>query len=310
MQEMFQILPQKVLDVIEEHKISWADLEEIRLRSNQRIEIFYAGSSCLTREICSAADLKNILAVMTQYSIYRLEEEFRQGYLTIRGGHRIGLAGKVLLENGVIKRIRDISSINIRVAKEKVGCVEPLISKLYQSGWKNALFIGPPACGKTTLLRDLTRVMSQGDSKHHIFPIKVGLVDERSEIAGCVSGVPQYQLGPRVDVLDACPKAAGMMMLIRSMSPDVLVVDEIGGEKDVYAVQEAIYAGVKVMASAHGFTYEDFLSRPYMSQLAKLKAFERYVLLSNRKGIGTVEKILNSCMEEIPFSQTAVGSLW
>ena len=125
------------------------------------------------------------------------------------------------------------------------------------------------------------------------------MVDERSEIAGCVSGVPQYRLGPRVDVLDACPKAEGIMMLIRSMSPHVIVVDELGGTADAQAVRHAVYAGVKLMVSAHGYTYTDFLSRPFIKELTELGAFERFIELSSRKGPGTIEQIFNQTGQKI-----------
>ena len=310
MQEIQQILPNTVHEVLQQEKVDWMTLEEIRLRIGQPIELLYEGHSILTKNRCTSGDLQSLLGMMSQHSIYRLEEELKQGYITIRGGHRIGLAGKVLTEGGVIKRIRDISSINIRITKEKIGCIHPLVSKLYEKGWKNTVFIGPPACGKTTLLRDLTRFMSYGDEKRNVIASKVGLVDERSEIAGCVAGIPQYDLGPRVDVLDTCPKAEGMMMFIRSMSPDVIVVDELGGKADVKAVQQALYAGVKIMLSAHGFTYDDFLSRPYMDRLAELGAFERFVLLSHRKGPGTIEEIRDGFGRIMDLNGKKEASLW
>lgn len=310
MQEIQQILPQSVYEALQKEQIHLMTLEEIRMRVGQPIELLYKGHSILTKDRCTSGQLQSLLGVMSQHSIYRLEEELKQGYITIRGGHRIGLSGKVLTEGGVIKRIRDISSINIRVAKEKIGCVHPLVPRLYEKGWKNTVFIGPPACGKTTLLRDLTRFMSYGDQKQGVIASKVGLVDERSEIAGCVAGIPQYDLGPRVDVLDTCPKAEGMMMLIRSMSPDVIVVDELSTKGEVEAVQQALYAGVKLMISAHGFTYADFFARPYMDKLAELQAFERFVLLSNRKGPGTVEEIRNANGQIMDAKNKNEGFLW
>ncbi len=299
MQKLLEMLPPFVSKAIQNKGLDLSILEEIRMRAGQPIELIYKNHSILTEEICSFTLLQSVLSVMSQHSVYRLEEELKQGYMTICGGHRIGLAGKVLIENGAVKRIRDISSINIRIAREKIGCAVQLQAYLYQNGWKNTVFIGPPACGKTTLLRDLTRIISTGVPEQKIFPMKVGLVDERSEIAGCVSGVPQYRLGPRVDVLDACPKAEGIMMLIRSMSPHVIVVDELGGTADAQAVRHAVYAGVKLMVSAHGYTYTDFLSRPFIKELTELGAFERFIELSSRKGPGTIEQIFNQTGQKI-----------
>jgi stage III sporulation protein AA len=156
----------------------------------------------------------------------------------------------------------------------------------------STLILSPPQCGKTTLLRDLVRALSTG-SIAGLPPQKVSVIDERSEISGSVDGVPQFQLGPRTDVLDACPKAEGMLMAIRSLSPEVVVTDEIGRQEDVQAVLEATHAGVSVMASAHAGSLEQWQSRPNMMDLFRSVAFSRYIILSRRRGPGTVEQVLN-----------------
>lgn len=210
----------------------------------------------------------HLLNKISHFSIYTLEEELKRGYITIEGGHRVGLAGKVILEQGKVKAIRDISSFNIRIAREKVGIAQTLIPRIYRDGWLHTMIIGPPQTGKTTLLRDIARIISSGDQGSGLPASKVGIVDERSEIAGCVNGIPQMTFGNRIDVLDACPKAEGMMMMIRSMSPEVLVVDEIGRHEDAEAIMEAVNAGIKLIMTTHGNSWRKLrgarLYRPYL----------------------------------------------
>ncbi len=241
-------------------------------------------------------DMLKMLNLISNHSIYRLEEELKRGYITINGGHRIGISGKVLLEQGEVKSIKDISSYNIRIAKQKIGAADKVLSFLLSDREErvhNTLIISPPQCGKTTLLRDIARQLSAGLPKHHFSSKKVGIVDERSEIAGCVFGVPQNEVGPRTDVLDACPKAEGMMMMIRSMSPEVLIVDEVGRQEDTFAIVEARNAGVSVIVTAHGSNMADISKRPSISSLIQQGIFTRYVILSRTRGVGTIEKILD-----------------
>ncbi|RPK15695.1 hypothetical protein FH5_01130 [Priestia endophytica] len=232
-----------------------------------------------------------MLSQLSQSSMYMLEEELQKGYITIKGGHRVGLAGRVITENGKVKAIRDITSLNIRIAREKIGIGESLIDSLYDRKWLNTVIIGAPQSGKTTMLRDLARLVSTGVERKRIPSQKVGIVDERSEIAGCLDGVPQHTFGPRIDVLDACPKAEGMMMLIRSMSPNVLIVDEVGRVEDTEAILEAVHAGVSLILTAHGSSVKDMATRPSLKALIDACIIDRFVLLSNRNGPGTVEGI-------------------
>ncbi|RXT13775.1 stage III sporulation protein AA [Ammoniphilus sp. CFH 90114] len=283
-------------------------LEEIRIRKEQPVELIYGQvSRFLCREGTMTSypakgwkipllELEKMINLISQHSIYALEEELRRGYVTVTGGHRIGIVGKALIEKGEVKTIRDISGLNIRIAREKKGVALPLIPYLLEQQMVlNSLIISPPQCGKTTLLRDLARVLSYGNS--YVSGKKVSIVDERSELAGCVGGVPQKDVGPRTDILDACPKAEGIMMLIRSMSPDIIIADEIGRPEDSLAIQEALNAGVAVITSVHGSSLTDINRRPTISRLIGQGVFQRYIFLGRSRGVGTIEKIYNEKFE-------------
>ncbi|MFO7264168.1 MAG: stage III sporulation protein AA [Bacillaceae bacterium G1] len=297
LKEMLSSLPEQQL----------ASFEEIRLRIGQPIECICHGQSLFltpkgelgrwlsTGYRFTAEDGTKMLNIISNHSLYTLEEELRRGYVTVQGGHRVGISGKVILEKGGVKGIRDISSFNVRIAREVIGAANGVMPVLWDRRRKeiyHTLIISPPQCGKTTLIRDIARQISYG---HSPLPrgFKVGIVDERSEIAGSLRGVPQKDVGPRTDVLDGCPKAEGMMMLIRSMSPEVLVVDEIGGEKDTQALLEAVHAGVKVITTAHGWDYVDVLRRPSLAPLLSRWAFERVIILNRERGPGTVQAVLD-----------------
>ncbi|MDT2045506.1 stage III sporulation protein AA [Priestia flexa] len=276
-----------------------ATLEEVRIRIGRQIELTIDSEPVFLPYVVTAEDTLFILNKLSHFSIYMIEEELKKGYVTIEGGHRVGLAGKVITENGHVRVIRDVTSFNIRVAKEQIGIAEPLIPLLYQSRWLSTVLIGPPQTGKTTMIRDLARMMSTGNSQQKIGAVKVGIVDERSEIAGCVKGVPQHTFGTRIDVLDSCPKAEGMMMMIRSMSPNVLIVDEVGSEEDCQAVLEAVNAGVQVFMTVHGYDLFDLDKRPSLKQLLELEVFDRYMVLTNENGPGTVKAIYDQARKPL-----------
>ncbi|WP_042145886.1 stage III sporulation protein AA [Paucisalibacillus sp. EB02] len=291
MEEILRLFPDEIQYAI---KVSvgnrWDKLQEIRVRLLQPIElIFDYGIEWITQARTNKKDNTFIINQLSEFSLYRMEDELREGYITIEGGHRVGLAGKVNTVNGSVKAIQYITFLNIRIAKEKIGVATKVIPYLYENRFLNTLFVGSPQSGKTTLIRDVIRIISSG--WNHVPPKKVGVVDERSEIAACLKGIPQHNLGKRTDVLDACPKAEGMMMMIRSMSPEILVVDEIGSEKDVQALTNAINAGVTVVCTIHGQTLEELKNRPSILPLLEKKVFRRIVLLKGQSSPGSLKSI-------------------
>ncbi|HWJ03205.1 MAG TPA: stage III sporulation protein AA [Verrucomicrobiae bacterium] len=279
-------------------------VEEIRLRSGCPLvlrtgqgEITLTGNGQTCRDITKGFRVdgemvRATLDIMTRSSIYAWEEEIKNGFLTLRGGHRVGLAGKAVLEGGRVKTLRPVASLNIRIAHEVKGVGSKLISYLINnSGVYNTLIISPPQAGKTTLLRDLVRLLSTGVPEIGLKGVNVGVVDERSELAGCWEGIPQNDLGPRVDILDCCPKAQGMIMLLRAMAPQVIVTDEMGKREDLHAVEEAVNGGVTILTSVHGQDVEDVMRKPVLGEILTTGVFQRIVVLSRRLGPGTVEKI-------------------
>jgi stage III sporulation protein AA len=281
-------------------------VEEIRIRENRPLMITLNNRDYLLKvdgNITSSIndayfvnrqDTLNILQLISDYSIYAIEEELRNGYITLKGGHRVGFTGKGVLEDGEIKTLKYISGFNFRISREIKGAANIVIPYIKDRGEiLHTLIISPPQCGKTTLLRDLIRQISNGDINKGLRGYKVGVVDERSELAGCFKGVPQNEIGIRTDVLDACPKAKGMIMLIRSMSPRIIATDEIGSKEDMLAIEEALNAGIKIITTVHGSSIEEVSRKPVLRDLINNKVFERLIILSSRKGAGTIEKIIN-----------------
>lgn len=230
---------------------------------------------------------------ISNYSLYAYEEEMKQGFITIQGGHRIGLAGKVIMEKDMIKSMKYISFINVRLSHQMKGCADGILPYMIEeNNVKHTLIISPPRCGKTTLLRDMIRQLSNGTE--YFKGVTVGVVDERSEIGACYMGVPQNELGVRTDILDCCPKAKGMLMLIRTMSPQVIAVDEIGSREDIEAIEYVINCGCKLIATVHGSSIEDIRTKPLLRELLQEHVFERYIILNNKRKVGMVTEIFDS----------------
>ncbi|HWT77077.1 MAG TPA: stage III sporulation protein AA [Mobilitalea sp.] len=305
--ELLKILSLKLRTIMGKLTLEFDKLQEIRLRMNAPLLIIYGNKEAFITEDAKMVDnpskavlitkneIRETMEYISNYSLYAFEEEIRQGFITINGGHRIGIAGKIIIEDDVIKGMKHISFINIRLAHQVKGCADPVLPYLINKqafGIYHTLIISPPRCGKTTLLRDIIRQLSDGSQYQE--GMSVGVVDERSEIGACYMGTPQNELGIRTDILDCCPKAKGMMMLIRSMSPQIIAVDEIGSKEDLDAIDYVIGCGCKLIATVHGNSLEDIRNKPTLSELVKKRLFERYVILSNVKGIGHLEEIYDT----------------
>ena len=291
-----RFLPRQIKMLLSHSKIETTKIQEIKIRTGKPLMVMNDTGEMIVRAssggiyIVTEADLREMLEYISNYSLYAYEDEMRQGFITIEGGHRIGLCGQTIVENGQVKNLRYISSINVRVAHEVIGCADDVIPYLIEdTRVLHTLIVSPPRCGKTTLLRDIIRQISDGNKD--IKGQAVGVVDERSEIGGCYRGVPQNQLGMRTDILDGCPKAEGMLMLIRSMGPEVIAVDEIGTKEDVHAVDYAMHCGCKMLATVHGKSLDEIRDKPELGKLVENHRFERYIVLGNKRGVGSVEGI-------------------
>ncbi|MET3684302.1 stage III sporulation protein AA [Alkalibacillus flavidus] len=274
------------------------DLEEIRLRVGHPAQlIFTQRHSFVDGFTFQATDAETLLARISDFSIYRLEEELKNGYITVRGGHRIGISGQVTVEGSKVQAITHVSSFNIRLASEHRGAARQLLPYLVDRHVHNTLLIGPPKSGKTTVLRDAIRLISDGTDQ--INPSRVSLIDERSEIAASFQGIPQHDVGQMTDVMSDCPKADGMMMMVRSMSPEVLAVDEIGRHEDVDSLMEAVYTGVQLLCSVHGFSLADIEKRPQLRPLIEQAVFDRYIILSHSPKPGSISAVYNRNREPI-----------
>lgn len=295
MEEILNKLPLQIRNQIRSlPRQAFLSIEEIRIRVGFPIVVLSGkgvhqigtsmdgGSGVVSQDL-----LLTILNAIISYSLHAVQEELSQGFVTLKGGHRIGICGRAIIQNGDIQAIKDISSLNIRRGREIKGISDTLMQYIYrdkaQKPVRSTLIVSPPKCGKTTLLRDIIRNLSTAQKR-------VGLVDERSEIAAVSEGVPQYDLGLYTDVLDGCPKEKGIMMMIRAMAPEVIATDEIGKPEDVYAVETALCAGISIITTIHGFTYEDLLASG-ISPLIQKGVFERLIYLSAAPVTGTVSRI-------------------
>jgi stage III sporulation protein AA len=296
--DILNIFPQNIKYVVESIK-NYENLQEIRVKVNKPL-IIYIGNDEITHQyIITADDMKNFVQRMSSYSMYAFGEEIKQGYITIKGGHRVGICGSCIIENSKIKTIKDIASLNIRVSKEVIGCSNDIIPFLISDNCIiNTIIISPPKCGKTTILRDIAKNLSNGILESGFVGKKICVIDERSEIAACYYGVPQMQVGTRTDVLDNCPKCEGIMMAIRSMSPDIIICDEIGTQRDMESILMAMNSGVSLITSIHGLGIEDLYNRSVFNELIENKVFQRAVVLSGINGAGTIEYIYDFKTEE------------
>lgn len=285
---LINYFPLQIRDKILKYRDKFNMLEEIRIKTNVNIILKIGQADIIVDYITNQDELLQILQTICDNSIYSYQSQICNGYITLKGGHRVGITGSTVIEDGKVKNITYIYSLNFRVAKEIIGCSESIIKdilKLEENTIYNTIIVSPPGRGKTTLLRDIVRQISNGIPKLGFKGINVGVVDERDEISAMYKGIPQNEIGIRTDVLSNIPKAIGMKMLIRSMNPKVIVADEIGTEDDAKAINYAVCSGVKGIFTAHGESIEDILVNPILSKLYNLNVFELLLFIDENRNI-------------------------
>ena len=271
----------------------YEQIEEIRIRNNKPIIIKAQNDSKILKYIVSEKEILEIFEKICENSIYSYRKQICEGFITIKGGHRIGITGNVVMEEQKIVNITYISSLNFRIAREKIDCSDNLLKyviNMPKNNIYNTLIISPPGCGKTTILRDLIRKISNGIKQIEFKGKTVGVVDERGEIAAMYKGVPQNDIGVRTDVMDNISKSKGMKMLIRSMSPEIITCDEIGNQEDIEAINYAMCCGIKGIFTAHGSSIEEINLNPAISELIRKNIFERLIFLDT-KIKGNIDKV-------------------
>lgn len=266
------------------------DAQEIRVRLGQAVLVRKQQREYMSLPKVSKAEMEDILERLNKSSLYALEEEYRQGFITLEGGHRVGLSGKALLQRGEIRALKDINALNIRLARNIYGAADELLRYIcVDSEVQSTLLLGAPGAGKTTVLREIIRTLSNGEGLFRAY--QVALADERSELAGMYEGKSSLDVGARTDVMDSCPKAQAMRMLIRSMAPEVLAADELGTREDIRAVEEALTAGIAVIATMHGKSMEDLYNRPGLENIMAKHLFRTIIILNDNRCKGRAEQI-------------------
>ena len=284
--EVLPYFPKELKDKLERlANANCFEVEEIRVRANLPVILEIWGESCfLTRTggitnyennayYASSEEVKTIFSAICENSVYAYLDEIRQGFVTIKGGHRVGICGRAVTENGTIRTFREVSSLNFRIARQIIGVADGVIDSVVNNAEiESSLIISPPQMGKTTLLRDLTRQISNRG-------FKTAVADDRGEIGAMYDGVIQNDIGAQTDVMDNLPKSDAILMMIKTMSPRVIISDEIADGKDVAAIRLAHGTGVSVIATTHGDSIEDVRNRDVLKPLFDDRVFKLAILL-------------------------------
>ena len=292
--EILRVLPSYISNEIIKLNCS-QNITEIRLRTKCKVILICGKNEMVLNCIVTPKTILDILLNVSKNSIYAIQNDINNGFVVIRGGHRIGISGEVVYVDDKIKNIKNICSLNIRVARQIYGCADLVLPKIISGNtFLNTLIVSPPGFGKTTLIRDIIRQISNGIPSLNFKGKNVALIDERGEIASVYEGIPSLDVGIRTDIMSNVNKASGMKMMIRSMAPDIVATDEIGKKEDIIAIKEAILSGVKVIFTMHGDSIKSILKNENIKELLNLNIFSKIILLSNGKIPGIIEKVYDT----------------
>ncbi|WP_458862003.1 stage III sporulation protein AB [Acidaminobacterium chupaoyuni] len=285
-EQALRVLPPKLqkryLEALSE--IQRERCEELRLRAGGRPAFLLQNGDCrfLAGEPVTAEDLQQVLAIASGYSVHTYQKQIASGFLPLEGGHRLGVCGEAVMEQGEILSFTALSSLNLRIAHQIKGIGAELAGRLFQNGrFLSTLIVSPPGYGKTTLLRDLVECLSDGEAGG---PLRISLVDERGEIAASHGGTPQYTIGRSTDVLTGCSKAKGIELMTRSMGPQIIALDEITSLEDCRAISEASYCGCAFLATAHAAEAADLKRRPIYRRLLEDAVFQKIIVIRRTNG--------------------------
>ena len=286
LEELIKYFPINIYNLlnntINQNKKIEEELQEIRIRCNRPIILRLRNMEVLIEYNISQKEILQTIEKLCENSIYAYKNQICEGFITVKGGHRVGITGSAVIENGKIINIKYITSLNFRIAREIIGCSRKILGQVIdvkENTINNTLIVSPPGKGKTTILRDLIRNISNGVEELGFIGKNCCVVDERGEIAAMYQGVPQNDVGIRTDVIENISKAKGMKMLIRSMAPEVIACDEIGSKEDVEAIKEALISGVKGIFTMHGKTLEDIKKNKGINELIENKQIEKIIFI-------------------------------
>mgnify|MGYP003374536182 CR=1 FL=1 len=274
------VIYENLANIFRQNPIIWDKLQEIRIRVGRPIILKLREQDIMLEYIVSQSEILQILERLCENSIYAYKNQICEGFITVRGGHRVGVTGSCVIEDSKIKNLKYISSLNFRIAREIINCSTNILREIIDRKNEtiyNTIIVAPPGKGKTTILRDAIRNLSNGIKEINFRGMNCGVVDERGEIAACYKGMPQNDIGIRTDVIENVSKDKGIHMLIRSMAPQIIACDEIGSEDDILAIKYALNSGVKGIFTMHGKNIEDIKNNQSVYNLIENKNVEKVI---------------------------------